>query len=129
MGKFYSSDLRDRVISFVEAGQSRRAAARHFGVSASFAVKLMQRVARSGSALPKRQGRPPGGRLDRYEAFLVGAVEAKPDITMPELGTRLEREHGIKATPAVLSRFLCRRGFTYKKMPDGIGMRSRRRPC
>ncbi len=33
MGKSYSSDLRERVIGFVEAGHSRRAAANHFGVS------------------------------------------------------------------------------------------------
>lgn len=40
MGKSYSSDLRDRVVAFVEAGHSWRAAARRFGVSESFAVKL-----------------------------------------------------------------------------------------
>ena len=29
------------------------------------------------------------------------------------------------AAPAVLSRFLCRLGFTYKKSADGVGMRTR----
>ncbi len=124
MGRSYSSDLRDRVIAFVGLGHSRRAAARHFGVSDSFAVKLMQRVGLLGSGSPARQGRPRGGRLDRFEAFLVGLVEAKPDITMPELGARLEAEHGVKSDPAVLSRFLCRLGFTYKKSADGIGTRT-----
>lgn len=125
MGRSYSSDLRDRVVAFVESGHSRRAAARHFGVSDSFAVKLMQRVARHGSSAAARQGRPRGGRLTALEAFLTGAVEAKPDITMPELAARLAEEHGIKAAPAELSRFLCRRGFTYKKNPDGVGTRTR----
>ena len=128
MGRSYSLDLRDRVVGFVEAGHSRRSAARHFGVSESFAVKLMQRVALLGSGSPVRQGRPPGGKLAAYEAFLVGAVEEKPDITMPELGGRLEAEHGVKADPAVLSRFLCRRGFTYKKSADGVGARTRGHP-
>ena len=41
-------------------------------------------------------------------------VEAKPDITMPELAARLWEEHGIGAAAATLSRLLCRRGFTYK---------------
>lgn len=125
MGKSYSSDLRDRVVAFVEAGHSRRAAARHFGVSASFAIKLMQRVKRLGTAAPARQGRPPGGRLLALEAFLTGAVEAQPDITMPELAARLAAEHGMRADPAELSRFLCRRGYTYKKSPDGVGTRTR----
>ena len=110
MGKSYSLDLRDRVVAFVEGGHSRRAASRHFGVSESFSVKLMQRVAKLGSALPGRQGRPPGdGKLAAYEAFLISTVETKPDITMPELSARLEAEHGVKAQPATLSRFLCRR--------------------
>jgi len=129
MGKSYSSDLRDRVMALVDAGHSRRAAARHFGVSASFAVKLMQRVRRLGTGAAAHPGRPPGGSwLDAYAAFLVGAVEAKPDITMPELATRLKEAHEVTANPAVLSRFLCRRGFTYKKMPDGVGMRTRGHP-
>jgi transposase len=45
MGRSYSLDLRVRVAAFVEAGQSRRAAARHFGVSDSFAIKLLRRQA------------------------------------------------------------------------------------
>ena len=105
-----------RVAGFVEAGHSRRAAARHFGVSNSFAIKLLRRQAQSGSPAPARQGRPPGrGKLVPYQTFLVQMVEAKPDITMPELAARLWEEHGISAAPATLSRLLCRQGFTYKK--------------
>ena len=128
MSKSYSVDLRERVVGFIDTGHSRRAAARHFGVSESFAIKLDQRRVRSGSIAPQKQGRPRGsGRLEAFEAFLIAAVEAKPDITMPELATRLMEAHAVSADPAVLSRFLCRRGFTYKKMPDGVGMRTRRR--
>jgi transposase len=116
MGHCYSLDLRVRVAAFVAAGHSCRAAARHFGVSDSFAIKLVQRTRHFGSPAPARQGRPPGrGKLGPYETFLVQTVEAKPAITMPELAARLLEEHGIVAAPAMLSRFLCRRGFTYKK--------------
>lgn len=59
MGKSYSIDLRERVQAAVDGGQSRRGAARHYDVSASFAVKLADRVSRTGSAGPARQGRPP----------------------------------------------------------------------
>jgi transposase len=41
MGRSYSQDFGDRIDGFVEKGHSRRAAARHFGVSESFAEKLL----------------------------------------------------------------------------------------
>jgi transposase len=97
----------------------------HFKVSDSFAVKLLQRVTRQGSALPYRQGRRPGsGKLSAYRTFLIRAVEAEPDMTMPELASRLVREHGVQVAPATLSRFLRRQGFSYKKSADGIGART-----
>ena len=78
MGRCYSLDLRVRVAAFVEAGHSRRAAARHFGVSDSFAIKLVRRqrqvrIPRSGPT------RPPagGGKLAPYETFLVHTVETE----------------------------------------------------
>jgi transposase len=128
MGHCYSLDLRVRVAAFVEAGHSCRAAAQHFCVSESFAIKLVRRTRHLGSPAPDCQGRPPGhGKLVPYETFLIQTVEAKPAITMPELAARLLDEHGIVAAPAMLSRFLCRCGFTYKKTPDGGGVRTRRR--
>ena len=127
MAQSYSLDLRVRVTAFVEAGHSCRAAARHFSVSDSFAIKLMQRQRQSGSPAPARQGRPRGtGKLAPYEAFLIRAVEKKPGITMADLAARLWDEHGVSAAPATLSRLLCRRGFTYKKTADGGGVRTRR---
>jgi transposase len=120
MTQSFSLDLRMRVAAFVEAGHSCRAAARHFGVSDSCAIKLMQRQRQSGSLAPARQGRPPGGgKLVPYESFLIQTVEARPAITMPELAAQLLEEHGTVAAPAMLSRFLCRRGFTYKNLWTG----------
>lgn len=126
MGRCYSLDLRERIVDFVARGASRRSAARRFGVSESFAVKLMQHHGRHGSPAPVRQGRPRGGgKLDRLETYLISEVEGEPDITMPELAGRLLAVHGVAATPAMLSRFLCRHGFTYKKSPSGGGVRTR----
>ncbi len=50
-----------------------------------------------------------------FESFLIQTVEAEPAITMPELTARLLDQHGVVAAPALLSRFLCRRGFSSKK--------------
>ena len=44
MPKPYSLDLPERVVGFVEDGQSRRAAAARFRVSVSFVVNLMKAV-------------------------------------------------------------------------------------
>jgi transposase len=112
MTQSFSLDLRVRVAAFVEAGRSCRAAARHFGVSDSCAIKLMQRQRQSGSLAPARQGRPPGrGKLVPYETFMIQTVGVRPAIPMPELAARLLEEHGVVAAPAMLSRFLYRRGF------------------
>ena len=59
------------------------------------------------------------------EAALKIVVEAKPDITMPELAADLEAARGVKADPSSLSRVLCQAGFTYKKSSDGLGARTR----
>lgn len=90
MGKSYSIDLRKRVQAEIESSGSRRAAARRYDVSPSFAVKLADRILRTGSAEPARQGRPPGGgKLAPYLATLLEWVDADPDITMPELAAKL----------------------------------------
>jgi putative transposase len=49
MPRAYSQDLRDRVIDAVESGgESRRSAARRFGVSEATAVRWLQRVRHVG---------------------------------------------------------------------------------
>jgi transposase len=89
-------------------------------------VKLAKRVAVTGSVLPDKQGRPPGGgKLAAHMAMLIGWVEAEGDITMPELAAKLLAEAGVTAHPASLSRALLVAGFTYKKNSSGIGNRTR----
>jgi transposase len=127
MAKVYSTDLRDRVLAFIRSGHSRRAAARHFAVSPSFAIKLAQRADRTGSSSPDRRGRKTGGgKLAPVMGFLTLRVQAEPDITMAELAEALFTAHGVTAHPSALSRALCKAGFTYKKIASGTGMRTRR---
>jgi len=128
MIRSYSLDLRERVVAAVGSGLSRRAAARHFAVSESSAVRWAHRAASEGTCAARRLGRPAGkGRVSDHLSELIAQVEAEPDITMPELAERLLQTRGISADPASLSRLLCRAGFTYKKTADGLGVRSRRR--
>lgn len=128
MGTCRSDDLRLRVTQAVASGSSRRAAAARFAVSISSAIRLSARASCEGSPSARRQGRPPGkGPLADHLGYLTAAVEARPDITMPELAACLLADHGVVAHPASISRLLCRAGFTYKKTADGIGVRARRR--
>ncbi len=126
MGECRSDDLRVRVVEAVAAGSSRRAAAKRYSVSVSSAIRWTARAASEGSPKPRKQGRPAGkGPLVEHLDYLIGVVEAEPDITMPELAARLDAERGIRAAWASLSKLLCRAGFTYKKTADGVGMRAR----
>lgn len=114
MPKSYSVDLRERVVRFVEQGHSRRGAARHFEVSASFVINLMTRWRTTGSLVPRRRGGKRQGKLAPHGDYLVKRVGEVPDITMPELAGELE-QRGTKVDPSSISRFLCRKGFSYKK--------------
>jgi transposase len=128
MGKPYSMDLRERVRAEIASGRSRRAAARRYDVSPSFAVKLADRVSRAGSVEPARQGRPPGGgKLAPYLTALLDWVDAEPDITMPELAAKLQAEKAVTAHPASLSRVLLKAGLSFKKNTAGLGSRARGR--
>ena len=104
MGKPLYLDLRRRIVACIEAGQSRRAAAARFDVSPSFVIELMRRYRETSSLEPARQGRPPGGRLAPLRSYLIKTVEARPDITMPELAELVEAEHGVVADPSWFSR-------------------------
>ena len=127
MGVCRSADLRLRVVEAVAAGSSRRGAAERFSISVSSAIRWTARALDEGSSAARKQGRPAGkGPLADHLDYLINAVEAVPDITMPELAERLWAERGVTAAWASLSKILCRAGFTYKKTADGVGMHTRR---
>ena len=126
MPKPYSPDLRERVVNFVEAGHSRRAAAAHFAVSVSFVVNLMTAYRLGGSLAPKPLGGRRHAKLDPHRVFLLRRVAEKDDITMPELAEDLATACGAKADPASLSRGLIRNGYRFKKNASGQRMRSPR---
>ena len=123
MPKAYSFDLRERVVRFVTGGQSRHAAAVHFRVSVSFAVRLMKAFRTTGSLKPKPSGGRRHAKLDPHRAFLIGRIAEKADITMPELAAELALSTGTTADPASLSRFLIRNGYRFKK--NACGKRTR----
>ena len=123
MPQALSNDLRERVVAFVEAGNSCNEAARHFDTSVSFAVNLMALFRETGSVKPRAVGGRRHGKLDAAGEFLVGFVNRKPDVTMPELAAALLAEEDLKAAPQSLSRWLIKKGFSFKKNAAGIRAR------
>ena len=116
MAKSYSQDLRGRVIDAVEReGMSRRAAGQRFGVSASSAIKWLQRARDEGVRAARRVGgnRPPA--IDPHRDLIEAALAEKSDITLQALCDRLLAERGVKADTSMMSRFLRRAGLTLKK--------------
>ena len=51
-----SKDVRERCVKFVEAGHSRREAARRVDVSPSFVINLMKLYLGTGSVSPRSRG-------------------------------------------------------------------------
>lgn len=118
MAQYLSEDLRVRVIRAVEGGMSRNAAARHFGVSISSAVRWMDEYLRTGRTAPKpRGGDRRSGRIEAQADFLMAAVEETPDITLAELRERLIDERGEIFAVSTIHEFFRRHGVSYKKRP------------
>lgn len=117
MARAYSEDLRSRIVDAVEGGLSCTAAAQRFGVSISCAVKLMQRVHRTGSLEPAPRGRKPFA-LAGHEVLVSGILAERPDLTLDEL-TEEVAQHGIEASRSAVGRFLKALGLTLKKSRSG----------
>ena len=115
MGKPLSMDLRARALAAVDAGMSRRAAAKRFGVGVSSVIRWDAARRATGSFAPKAQGGDM--RSERIEARVdevLGAFEEERDQTLVELCYRLAAR-GVTTSKSSLSRFFQRRGITRKK--------------
>ena len=115
MGTPHSLDLRRRIVAAVENGASRRAAAERFEVSVSSAVKLMQRVDRTGDYAPGKSGGGRQRKLAGHEAWLHAVMVAAPDITLAELKSRLAAEKAIAISQQAINTTLQALGYSYKK--------------
>ncbi len=110
----YSQDLRERVIGAVAAGSSSRAAGRLFGVSASTAVKWVQRWRRTGRVAAKPMGGYKRSPLDARAELLLGLIEERPEMTVEEIRAWL-RARGIQAGHGSVWRFFARHCISFKK--------------
>jgi transposase len=125
MPKPCSMDLRERVLEAVMAGASRREAAERFEISASSAVKWLQRFDETGSIAAK----PTGGStsaLEEHADFLLALIAEQSDMTLDEVVAAMRRRR-IKGSRSAVWRFFDRHGISFKKKPAGSGARASRR--
>ena len=116
MTRSLSNDLRDRLVSAVDDGMTRRSAAKRFGVAPSTAIKWVDRWRRTGDIGP----RPRGGdhrshRIEAHAEEILALIEERPDITLAELAAHLDESHGVVVAQSTIWRLLDRRGMTFKK--------------
>ena len=113
MPKPYSDDLRERVIEAVVAGASRREAAESFSLSASSAVRWLQRWRDSGSTRAKLSGGSTSPLEEQVE-WLLGLVAEQPDLTLDEIVAAMRKQR-IPGSRTAVWRFFERHNVTVKK--------------
>lgn len=114
MAKPYSEDLRERVVAAVEGGLSRRRAAALFDLGISTVIHWVRRLRETGSVAAKPMGGDRRSRLTGERAWILGCIEAEPDLTIEELRDRL-RARGVIVGYGTVWRFFEREDITFKK--------------
>ena len=115
MSHGFSADLRVRVIGAISDGLSTRKAAARFGIGVSTAGEWFRRYRDNGETTARKQGQPPGSKLDKHEAFILGLVEETADISLVEIAERLGLERQVPVCPATVWHFFNKRRITFKK--------------
>ena len=118
----YPSEMRVRVIGLVEAGTSRREAAEQLEISASSAIRWMQRWEADRTSGPK----PRGGSVSPLEQHAEWILPEQSDLTLDEIVSAMHKKR-ICGSRTALWRFLARHDITVKKKPARGGTAARRR--
>lgn len=116
MGKPHPIELRERVVAFVDEGNSHRAAARHFRVSPRFVNNMINLRRETGSLDPKPQGSGGGhGKLSGLEGWVCARLAEKGELTLDEVRQELEQCHDVLVHRASVGSWLHRLGLSHKK--------------
>ena len=114
MTRPYSNDLRERVVSAVQAGESCRAVAARFNVAVSSVVKWHQRYRSTGSVAPCKMGGYRKRVLDEHRDFIVEQINRTPHLTLHGMKDMLA-ERGVIVSHQAVWRYLRDEGLRFKK--------------
>ena len=116
MARPYSLDLRERVVSALESGETCRAVAARFGVAVSSVVKWSQRYRATGSVAPGQTGGHRRRVLAPHRDLIIELIARTPHLTVRGLRDIL-RARGITVSRHAVWQFLRREGLSFKKNP------------
>jgi transposase len=111
----YSTDLKERLVRAVAAGQPMREAARRFGVAVTTVKRAVVQARETGSLERKPiPGRPRELTRDQ-EVLLLARLQAAPDATVLEHCAWWAEQYGQLLSVATMWRAIRRLGWTHKK--------------
>jgi transposase len=112
----YGVDLRVRVVAAYEAGKgSLHEVAEDYDVAVNTLLAWRTLRAQTGDLRPRPHGGGNPSKVQaREERWLREWLQAKPDLTLPELVERFARK-GVELSQMAVSRALRRLGITRKK--------------
>lgn len=113
--KPYSQDLRERVLRAVDTGMPRADVVKTFAVSPATIKRYLKQRRETGTLKPKAIPGRPAHKGAALEAGLVVQLQAHPDARLEDHCQQWEAEHGVKVSPATMSRAMRRIGWTRKK--------------
>lgn len=114
MARPFSIDLRERVVSAVEDGMSRRQAASHFDIGVSTVIKWVRRFRATGSVAPGQMGGHKPILLEAHRDFVHGRFAEQPELTLRGLQRDLA-ERGVMVSYGAVWAFVHAEGLSFKK--------------
>ncbi len=118
--KAYSIDLRERIVSAVDAGMPKSVASRTFQVSRATVNNYLALRRDTGAISPRPTGGDYRSRILPAEyPVLLAQLEAMPDATLAEHCEAWERSQQVRVSIYVMHRAILRADWTRKKRRHG----------
>lgn len=115
MGKPHPIELRERVVAFVEEGNTHRSSAARFRVSIKFVNDMVKLKRETGALAPKPQGNGGWSKLGPYDDWARRCMAEQSDLTQEGLAQALLAEHGLRVAVSSVGYWLHRLGLSHKK--------------
>jgi len=113
MAGAYSTDLRERVLVAVEAGEPADAVAEQFMIGRSSVYRWLAAARDEGRRIPKPMGGGPKPIIrDEIAATLCRLLEENNHLTLAECRDHLAAETGVRVNPWTIGRALRRLDWT-----------------
>lgn len=127
--KAYPQELRQRVLRAIDQGKSQAEVAETFAISIPTIRRYLKARRESGQAVAKPIPGRPSVKGAALQAGLLEQLQANPDASREQHCQMWEASHGLKVSPATLSRARMALSWTRKKIPESEqtkGSRARR---